>query len=133
MPKHILAYLISTPLFLAIDFVWLAFISKGFYQKQIGHLLAKSPNILAAVTFYVVFTMGLVYFAINPAVQKGSVWVALLNGALFGFFTYMAYDATNFATLKNWPILMVLVDVVWGITICSVVSVLSFLVMRRVG
>jgi uncharacterized membrane protein len=113
--------------FFVIDMVWLVLVAKNFYQKQIGFLMRPDVNWVAAIIFYLLFIAGLVTFVISPALEKQS-WVhALLFGALFGLITYATYDLTNLATLKDWPLLVTIVDLVWGMVVSASVSVLTFL------
>ncbi len=119
-------YAISVPVFFIIDMVWLGVVARPFYQGQIGHLLGP-VNWPAAIIFYLVFLAGLTLFAIYPAAQSGAWQTALLWGALFGFFTYATYDLTNLATLKDWPVLLVVVDIVWGVVLGGSVAVVTFL------
>jgi uncharacterized membrane protein len=121
-------YGIAFVLFLVIDLVWLGFIAKNLYQKQLGHLMSDNVNWVAAIIFYLLFIGGLVFFAISPAVSEG-VWTkALLLGALLGFLTYATYDLTNLATLKDWPIQITLIDLTWGTFLGASVSTLTFFV-----
>lgn len=120
------AYLVALPIFFAIDLLWLGVIAKNIYRNQIGFLLKENPNWTAAIIFYLLFIVGLVYFAVVPAIEKGSLLSALTVGALFGFFTYMTYDMTNFATLKDWPFKIVLIDILWGIVLSASVSSLTY-------
>jgi uncharacterized membrane protein len=114
-------YAISVPIFFIIDIIWLGFVASNFYRERIGHLM--EINWTAALVFYFVFLVGLTYFAIYPALQDGGGWQkALLLGALFGFFTYATYDLTNLATLKNWPLSLVVVDIIWGTTLGASVA-----------
>lgn len=106
-------YGLSLPLFLVIDLLWLGVIAQPFYSQQLG-ALRGDINWWAAGLFYVIFLIGLTYFAIYPAVQTGSVLTALGYGALYGFFVYAAYDLTNLATLQGWPGLLTVVDILWG-------------------
>ncbi len=110
----IVAYLATLIFFLAVDFVWLSYVATTYYRSQIGHLLADNFNIPAAVLFYAVYVIGVVYFAVLPALASGGVMKALMLGALFGFFCYATYDMTNLATLKGWPLQLSLVDMAWG-------------------
>lgn len=116
-----LLYMVSVPIFFVIDMVWLGVIAKPFYQKQLTHLLGE-VNWVAAIIFYLVFLVGLTFFATYPAMQAASLGKAALLGALFGFFTYATYDLTNYATLKGWPLSVVLVDIVWGTILGAVVA-----------
>ncbi len=129
--KYLKLYLLTVPVFLAVDLVWLGVISKDFYRENLGYLLSPAVNWPAAIVFYLLFIVGILYFAVVPALARGSLWRAVLNGGLFGFFTYMTYELTNMATLPNWPLNVVLIDTAWGVTLCAVVSGASYLVGRR--
>ena len=96
--------------FSAIDMVWLVVVARGFYRKQLGVLLSDQPNWWAAIAFYLLFVAGLLVFAIFPGLQAGSLRRTLLLGSFFGLITYATYDLTNLATVKNWPLLLTLVD-----------------------
>lgn len=125
-------FFIALPVFFVIDMVWLILIAKKFYQEQIGFLMKPDINWLAAIIFYLLFIAGLVIFVISPAVEKHS-WVhALIFGALFGLITYATYDLTNLATLKNWPLLVTVVDLIWGTVLASSISLLTFLIANKI-
>lgn len=125
-------YAIALPVFFAIDMVWLGLVAKGFYKNQIGFLMRPDINWTAAILFYLLFIIGLVLFVIMPAVQKGSWTHALLLGALFGFITYATYDLTNLATLKDWPLLVTIVDLAWGAILGALVSVVTFFIAGKI-
>ncbi|MEO9527055.1 DUF2177 family protein [Roseibium sp.] len=114
MPQLVIAYFATALVFLAIDFVWLTQAATRFYYDRLGHLLMDKPNLVAAGLFYILYVVGIVVFAVAPALKGESIATALIYGALFGFFTYATYDLTNFATLRNWPLAVVAVDVAWG-------------------
>ena len=124
-------YGIALCIFFAIDMFWLGFIAKNFYSKQIGFLMKEDINWMAAIIFYLIFIVGLVLFVIEPSIEKQSWKNALLMGALFGFISYATYDLTNLATLKNWPLLVTIVDLVWGAFIAAAVSTLTFFVANK--
>lgn len=126
-------YFIALPVFLAIDMIWLGLIAKNFYAKQIGFLMKSNINWLAAVIFYLLFIVGLVIFVIAPAVQKNFWLQALLLGALFGLIAYATYDLTNLATIKDWPVLVTIIDLIWGTTVAGAVSVISFFIATKIG
>jgi len=126
MNMFIKLYFTALGVFFVIDMIWLVLVAKNFYQKHIGFLMRPDINWVAAIIFYLLFIAGLVTFVISPALEKQS-WVhALLFGALFGLITYATYDLTNLATLKDWPILVTIVDLVWGMVVSASVSVLTF-------
>lgn len=126
-------YFIALPVFLAIDAVWLTLIAKNFYAKHIGYLMAKNPNLLAALIFYLIFIAGLVFFVITPALDK-KMWIhALLAGAFFGLVSYATYDLTNLATVKDWPLLVTIIDLIWGISVSTAVSIATYFLALKFG
>jgi uncharacterized membrane protein len=124
-------YLIALPIFAMFDLLWLGLIARGFYQSQLGHLLGPL-NWYAALIFYAVFLGGLVYFALMPALLHESFARVLVVGALYGFFTYATYDLTNQATLKSWPVVVTVVDIVWGTMLGAVVAALTYTIHRGI-
>jgi uncharacterized membrane protein len=120
--QYIGIYLISVGVFFIIDMLWLGFVARVFYKSQIGHLLADTVNWPVAITFYLLFLIGLSIFAIVPALEAKSIITALIFGALYGFFTYMTYDLTNWSTLRDWPMLVSLVDILWGTVLSALVA-----------
>ncbi|RZU01162.1 DUF2177 family protein [Rivibacter subsaxonicus] len=99
----------------ALDAVWLGWVARDFYREGIGHLMRDSGfRIGPALAFYLLFPLGLMIFAVQPALAEGSLLRAALLGALFGFFCYATYDLSNFATLRDWPLRVTLVDIAWG-------------------
>ena len=105
-----------------IDMVWLRVIAVSWYQEGMGEHLAASPNLVAAVLFYVIFPAGLMIFALLP-VESASVMKVAVLGALFGFFAYATYDLTAMAVLKNWPVGLSILDMAWGTFVSSVATV----------
>ncbi len=126
-------YAIALPVFFAIDMTWLGLVAKNFYKNQIGFLMTPNINWTAAITFYLLFIVGLVVFVITPAVEKGSWMYALLFGALFGLITYATYDLTNLATLKDWPLLVTIVDMAWGAVLAASVSTVTYFIASKIG
>ena len=126
-------YLASFAVFLAIDFVWLSFVATQFYADQIGFLLAPQPNIVAAGIFYAIFVVGLLYFVVVPAlkIKQSKVSTVALAGAFFGVVTYATYELTNLATIDNWPLLLVAVDMIWGTVLSSSVAAMGFIIGKR--
>jgi uncharacterized membrane protein len=123
---------IALPVFFAIDMLWLGFIAKDFYAKQIGGIMKPDINWTAAIIFYLIFIAGLVVFVITPAVIKNSWTHAVLMGALFGFVCYATYDLTNLAVAKDWPLLVTIIDLIWGAVLAASVSVITFLIASKV-
>ena len=126
-------YLIALPVFFALDMVWILVIAKKFYAQQLGSLIKPDINRTAAVVFYLLFLMGMVLFVIAPAVAAGSWPHALWYGAAFGFITYATYDLTNLATLKDWPLLVSIVDMAWGTVLGAAVATLTYFIATSIG
>jgi uncharacterized membrane protein len=115
-------YAMSVPVFFLIDMVWLGVVAKNFYVTKLGGLMGE-VNWVAAISFYLVFLVGLTVFVTYPGVvAKQPLQTTAMFGALFGFFTYATYDLTNLATLRGWPLSVSLVDMVWGAVLGGVVS-----------
>ena len=128
LTKFLMIWLICMVIFLIIDLVWLSMIAKPFYQRSIGHLMADNFRMGAAFLFYFFYVIGIVYFCVSGA----DGWqAAAVNGALFGFFCYATYDMTNYATLRDWPLGMVVVDIAWGTILSATTAGLGFTVSRR--
>ena len=125
-------YCIALPIFFGIDMVWLGVAAKNFYTKQIGFLMTPKVNWVAAILFYMLFVVGLVVFVIAPAVEKDSWGRALMLGALFGLISYATYDLTNLATLKDWPLPLTVVDLIWGTVLGSSVSVGTYFIANKI-
>tara|TARA_B100000745_G_scaffold300509_1_gene254833 strand:- start:5240 stop:5647 length:408 start_codon:yes stop_codon:yes gene_type:complete len=123
-------YLLTVPVFFIIDLIWLGVLAKDFYQKQIGFLLGP-VNWVAALVFYLFFIVGILVFAVLPALDSGSLIKALALGVFFGFITYATYDLTNLATLKDWPFTIAVVDIIWGSVLSGSVATISYLIGSR--
>lgn len=133
MPQFVTAYVFTALVFLAVDYVWLSQVATRFYTDRIGHLMMDKPNLTAAGLFYILYVVGIVIFAVAPALRSGTIVTAVAYGALFGFFTYATYDLTNYATLRNWPIAVVLVDVAWGSFLAALSAGLGYTLTRLVS
>lgn len=122
----LIAYVVCLVIFFAFDFVWLGTVALNFYRSQLGGLLMEKPNLPVAAAFYALYVIGLVYFCVLPALNAGSWTLALVNGALFGFFAYATYDLTNLSTLVNWSAAVSVVDLIWGTVVSAATATLGF-------
>ena len=102
------------------------FVVLNLYPYNIGHLMAETPNFLAAGVFYLLNIFGIMIFALLPALKEGNPKTALVYGALYGLFTYATYDLTNFATLRDWPLKVVFVDILWGTFLTAIVALVAY-------
>lgn len=131
MGKSLIQYGIVLVVFFAIDMVWLGVVAKDFYAKHLGYLMAPKVNWLAALVFYGLFVLGLLVFVIQPALIEQNLVKLVLTAALFGLVTYSTYDLTNLATVKDWPIFITVVDLVWGMSLSTLVSTLSYFILLQ--
>jgi len=130
LKQMFLMYLITLAVFFLIDMVWLGVVAKGFYRRHLGSMLSPKVNWAAAILFYLLFIVGLIVFAIRPALVGGEPLKALFLGALLGLISYATYDLTNLATLKDWPLVVTIVDLVWGSVLGGAVSFVSAVLGR---
>ena len=128
MVYYLKLYLATLIAFFAIDMVWLGLVARTFYRKYLGFLMAPSPNWLAAIIFYLLFIVGILVFVVVPGLEDNSLKTTLVRAALFGLITYATYDLTNLATVKDWPVLITVVDMAWGTVLSVAVSFVSFMV-----
>ena len=126
-------YLIALPIFFMVDMIWLGVLAKNFYKNQIGFLMKPDVNWTAAIIFYLLFLVGVVLFVIEPALEKKNLMFALSRGALFGLITYATFDLTNLATLKDWPLKVVVVDMIWGAVLSGTVCGSSYWIANKLG
>ena len=133
MIGYIAAYGVATVTLFILDFLWLGVIAKNFYAEQLGDKMLDSPKLGIAAMFYLTYTIGVVLFAVKPAMDNDTWMQALLYGALFGFLAYGTYDFTNMSTLKDWPVKMSIVDITWGTTVTVISAVTTYFVMKKTG
>ncbi len=114
------AFVVAIVVFLVLDAIWLGIVAKELYKSHLGFLMNDSVRWGAAALFYVLFIIGLVTFAVLPALRNQDIWLALGYGALFGLICYATYDLTNYATLRGWPLKIVVYDISWGAVISAV-------------
>lgn len=126
MAYYLKLYLATLVVFFAVDMAWLGLAARSFYRRQLGFLMASSPNWPAAVVFYLLFVLGILVFVVLPGLQAGSLRTTLWRAALFGLITYATYDLTNLATVRDWPLLVAVVDMIWGTVLSMVVSLAGY-------
>lgn len=127
------AYVGVLIVFVIFDAVWLGLIAVDFYAETIGHLMAETVNWGAAVVFYAMYIGGIAHFVSIPAGAAGDLKKAAVNGALFGVIAYGTYDLTNFATLRDWPLKVVVYDMIWGGFITASAAIGGFFAVKKSG
>jgi uncharacterized membrane protein len=129
--RNAFAYAVSLVTFLGADMVWLGVMAPRFYRPILGDIALSGVNLPAAIAFYGLYPIGLVMFAVLPALKAEQGGTALLLGATYGFFTYATYDLTNNATLRNWSVWLTVVDMAWGTILAGVTASVAFWVVSR--
>ncbi len=127
MLKFIQLYLVVFASFFVIDMIWLGLVAKKFYKTQLGSMMAKKINWAAALIFYLLYIVGLIFFVIYPAIIQGSWFSAIWTGAFFGLICYATYDLSNLATLEGWPKAVTAVDLIWGSSLSAILAIIGFL------
>jgi uncharacterized membrane protein len=131
--KYALGYVATGIAFALIDSVWLRTMYTRLYQPEIGELLMKGGFRMGpAVVFYLLYILGMMVFAVGPALKDGNWQTALIQGALLGFFCYMTYDLTNFATLKVWSTKVTVLDIIWGTVLTGSASLAGWWVTTAI-
>jgi len=130
MKTWLIGYLAALATLAVLDALWLGVVSREFYKARLGQLLLDQPNWPVAILFYFIHAVGIVIFPVPLATS----WLsAALYGALFGFVVYAAYDLTNLATLRGWPMAITVVDLAWGTFATAIAAVAAFLARRALS
>ena len=131
MITYITAYAAALVAFVAADMVWLGLMVNRVYRPALGDLLMPGVNLPPAIIFYLLFPIGLVIFAVLPALKSESTAMAIGYGALFGFFTYATYDLSNHATLRNWTVQVTAIDMAWGTVLGAIAALVAYIVTTK--
>ena len=126
-------FLLTAIVFFAIDLVWIGVVAAPFYQRQIGSLLAPNVRWIPALLFYLIYITGLLVFAVLPGLSAGSPGRALVLGAFLGFMAYATFDLTCLALFKDFPLTVVVVDLIWGTCLSAVVTAAGYFIGSWLG
>ena len=130
MKTLVASYLVALVVLAILDALWLGVVSREFYKARLGQMLLDKPIWSVAVLFYLIHAVGIAVFAVPLALNAGTWTSALLYGGLFGFCVYAAYDLTNLATLRGWPMAVSAVDLAWGAVVTAAATLVAFLVVK---
>jgi uncharacterized membrane protein len=115
---------------IALDLLWLGVIAKGFYGRELAALLRPEVRWGPALLFYFIYVVAIVVFAVLPAIEKQSLTRAIALGAFFGFAAYAAYDLTSLALIRDFPMKVAVVDMLWGAVITATAATAGYLAAR---
>jgi uncharacterized membrane protein len=128
MLKYVVAYVATAVVFFGLDFIWLSTLAERFYRANLGDLLAVKPNLFVSALFYLIYVAGVVVFVIDPVINGHSWATAMFLGACLGLIAYGTYDLTNLATINDWPAIVSVVDILWGVSVTSISATLGYLI-----
>lgn len=132
MVQYLVGWLAAAATLLAIDAVWLGYVARDFYQRQIGQFMRDDVWFGVAALFYIFYSLCVVILVAGPALRSGSLGQAIMLGALLGLCAYGTYDITNLATLRDWPVIVAVVDMAWGTFLTAVIAAAAYLAMGMV-
>ena len=129
--KTLTAFVATGLAFAAIDSIWLITMAPRLYKPEIGELMADQFRLVPAIIFYLLYISGILIFAVRPGLTAGSWQVALVQGAMFGFFCYMTYDMTNYATLRIWSLKVTILDLIWGTFLTGAAAAVGTIITQK--
>jgi uncharacterized membrane protein len=131
--KTLILYFSTLAICFGIDLIWLGLMNSRFYKPQLAGLMSDKVNWLPAILFYLLFVIGLLLLVVLPAVDRGSWIRAMLLGGLLGMVAYATYDLSNLATIKNWPVVVTIVDIVWGTALSAILATISYFIAKALS
>jgi uncharacterized membrane protein len=129
--KYVLPYIVTLVVFLAIDAVWLGYVARGLYARELADIMRRPPNFMAAGAFYFLYAAGVVFFAVLPGLREGSITTALMMGAVLGLVAYGTYDLTNLSVMKGFPLSIAIIDLIWGTVLTGATAAISTALLLR--
>jgi len=120
-------YLVCLLIFCAIDFFWVGIVAKSWYHRELGDWMVDSIRWAPVIGFYALYPIGILLFTVAPFLGESCWKYSLFYGALLGLISYSAYDLTNLATLKNWPVFLALTDIAWGTFVTGATSLIVYI------
>ncbi|PYE28739.1 putative membrane protein [Rhizobium sp. PP-F2F-G36] len=133
MKTYLIAYAGTLLSFLVVDAVWLGLVARTFYRDQLGDLMSPQPNLTVAAVFYLFFAAAIVILAVLPGLRAGSMMTTIGYGAVLGLAAYGTYDITNLSTLRNWPAMLSVVDMIWGTFLTALGAACGLMAVRWLG
>ncbi|MFT5509201.1 MAG: putative membrane protein [Hyphomicrobiaceae bacterium] len=130
--SHLIAYITILVVFGIMDAIWLSQMAAKLYRPMLGDMMVENVRIIPALVFYLFFPVGLVVFAVMPALRDGSVLSALAAGALLGALCYGTYELTNYATLKSWTLQVTVIDIVYGAVVSGICAALAVVAVQTI-
>src|ERR1700689_563201 len=131
--SYAIAYVVVLIVFGAIDAVWLSTMGPLLYRPALGDILAQNLRIAPAIAFYLTYPIGVVVFAVLPALRVQAPFTAEALALLFGALAYATYDLTNYATLRNWTLPITVLDISYGGLASSIAAMVAYFAVRAIA
>ena len=125
--KEIKMLLVSYPLTIVLDLLWIKVIMRDFYRENFIRFIEKlqlqtfTVSYVPAFIAWMLMVLGIIIFVL-PLVRDKALSLVFLHGAFFGLIIYGLYDFTNAATIVGWPMQFVMVDISWGMILCGILT-----------
>jgi len=102
-------FIIIAATILILDFIAFKLYITAHFSKLIKRVQKSdmTVNFFAAAICYLLITTTFYFFVVKQNLSYSQT-------ALLGFLIYAIYETTNLALLKDWTILTVLIDSIWG-------------------
>ncbi len=131
MKKLIILYVITILTFVIIDALWIGLVARPLYDQYMGQLLVTNIRWLPAIIFYLMFVFGLVVFVLKPAIKDKNYSLTLKRALLYGLVTYGTYDLTSYITIDGFSLMIVVTDILWGITLTTLTTMITYYIFMR--
>lgn len=131
--KILVLYFSTAVIFFGADAVGLRLLIKPVFERHVAHLFAEPFRVVPAALFYLGYVAGLLWFVSIPALRSGDPSAALVGGVVLGLMAYGTYEFTNYATLRDWSIVQVAVDTLWGGILTGFSAWAGVTIARMVG
>lgn len=131
--SYLIAYVVVLLVFGAIDAVWLTTMGPVIYRPALGDILATSLRVPPAIAFYLTFPIGVVVFAVLPALRAQAPITATTLALLFGALAYATYDLTNYAMLRNWNLQISVLDIGYGALASGIAATAAYFAVRAIA
>jgi len=114
--------LITSLVFISLDSVYLT-LSKNYFKAQIQRVQGSplEMNLAGLLLCYTFLVFGFHYFVIEKR-------MSLMDAFWLGILIYSVYEFTNYALFKNWSLITVIMDTLWG----GVLFVVAAFIITRV-
>jgi uncharacterized membrane protein len=127
------SYVAALVVFGVLDAIWLSNMARILYRPTLGSLLLDNLRWIPALAFYFLFPLGVVHFAVLPALEGAGLLKAVVNGGFLGLLAYATYDLTNYATLRAWTAMLTVVDILYGTVATAIVAAGAYGWLKLIG